>query len=68
MTSGEHTIEVRAYDGQAYSDTYTYTHTVASESGNGTEPEPSIIYWAIGVVCIMALLVGVAFWRYRNNS
>ena len=66
LTSGEHQIEVRAYDGQAYSDTYTHTYTLASESGSGSEPDSPLIYVAIGVVCILALLVGVAFWKIRS--
>ena len=64
MTSGEHLIEVRAYDGQAYSDTYTYTHTI--EKKGGSESVSSLVYVAIGVVCIIALVAGVAFWKIRS--
>jgi hypothetical protein len=64
MTSGEHLIEVRAYDGQAYSDTYTYTHTIEKESDS--EPEPSNILIVIGVACIIAILMGVVIWKYRK--
>jgi hypothetical protein len=62
FSKGEHTMEIRAYDGQVLSDTVSFNFTIG-----GFEPAPMRSYVIVGVTCVLVLMAALAFRNYHKR-
>ena len=61
---GEHTIEIKAYDGHIYSETFSYNFT----SERLSESDDISSYVVVMAICIVVIVAAVAYWNNRVRS